>query len=114
MTDTAASTSAPVVDKVETSKPADASADTKKDADDKTESNIYSYVFTAVLAVVLIFLLYYAYCRFAENSVTEPYVKGQEQERDDPVVDFNLRESIKELQNLQRQVMKTISENSEF
>ncbi len=91
-----------------------AESNTTTDAGDKESTSIYNYIFIGVLAVALICLLYYAYCRFSENSTTEPFTKGTAQERDDPVIDFNLREAIKELQNTQRQIMKTISENSEL
>lgn len=112
---------------VQPAKSSDVPTDSKPTADTKTgdsttdssnkkeeTSNAYYYVFIGFLSVVLILLLYYAYCRFVENSVEEPFVKGQTQERDDPVIDFNLRESIKELQNLQRNIMSTISENSDI
>jgi hypothetical protein len=36
--------------------------------------------------------------------------KGVEQERDDPVVDFNLREAIRDLQGIQQRVLSTLSE----
>mgnify|MGYP000208017512 CR=1 FL=1 len=91
-----------------------AEPNTTTDAGDKESTSIYNYIFVGVLAVALICLLYYAYCRFSENSTAEPFTKGTAQERDDPVIDFNLREAIKELQNTQRQIMKTISENSEL
>ncbi len=55
-------------------------------------NNTYTYIFAAVLSVVLILLLYYAYSRFVTNTIEEPMTKGTEQERDDPVIDFNLRE----------------------
>ncbi len=77
-------------------------------------NNTYTYIFAAVLSVVLILLLYYAYSRFVTNTIEEPMTKGTEQERDDPVIDFNLREAIKDLQNMQKNVMATLSENSEF
>lgn len=88
--------------------------ETKISAEKDDSASTYNYVFIGVLSVVLILLLYYAYCRFAENSVEEPFVKGQTQERDDPVVDFNLREAIRELQNIQKKVISTISDNSDF
>lgn len=105
-------------------KPTDVSAESAaKSSDSKTTNlettdaeatSVYNYVFIAVLCVVLLLLLYYAYCRFAENSVEEPMVAGQKQERDDPIIDFNLREAIKELQTLQRNIMSTISDNSDI
>lgn len=88
------------------------STDTEETAE---KANTYNYIFIGVLAVVLILLLYYAYGRFTENSSEgEGFVKGNTQERDDPVIDFNLREAIQELQALQRNIMSTISDNSDF
>lgn len=69
-----------------------------------------TYVFIGVLTVALVLLLYYAYGRFVSNSIEEPMTKGLEQERDDPVVDFNLREAIKDLQGMQQRVLSTLSE----
>ena len=77
-------------------------------------SQLYTYIFIAVLSVALIVLLYYAYSRFTINAKGEKFTKGTEQERDDPVIDFNLREAIRELQGLQTKVLSTLSENSTF
>ena len=83
------------------------------DSDEQqSESGVYSYIFVGVLSVVLLLLLYYAYNRFVTNAVKEPFTKGNKQERDDPVVDFNLRETIEELRRLQGQVLKTLSESN--
>lgn len=95
-------------------KPSDSKPSDTKETTADDSASMYNYIFVAVLSVVLILLLYYAYCRFAENSVDEPFVKGQTQERDDPVIDFNLREAIRELQNIQRNIMSTISDNSDI
>ncbi len=78
--------------------------------DDSSGSSILRYVFIGVLTVALIILLYYAYNRFVANTLEEPMTKGVEQERDDPVVDFNLREAIKNLQGIQKRVLSTLSE----
>lgn len=80
----------------------------------KEETSMYNYIFIGVLVVVLVVLLYYAYCRFVDNSTSEPLVKGNQQERDDPVIDFNLRESINELQRIQRNILKTLSDNADI
>lgn len=79
---------------------------------EESESNMYSYIFIGVLSVVLLLLLYYAYSRFVSNSIKDPFVKGNQQERDDPVVDFNLREAIDELRQIQGRVLKTLSEQN--
>lgn len=93
------------------------SADTTKSvettkSDEKT--TVGTYIFIGVLSLVLIALIYYAYNRFVENSVEEPFTDGVEQERDDPVVDFNLREAIADLNGMQQKVLSGLSENSEF
>lgn len=74
------------------------------------EKSWLTYVFIGVLTVALVLLLYYAYGRFVSNSIEEPMTKGVEQERDDPVVDFNLREAIRDLQGIQQRVLGTLSE----
>jgi cytochrome c-type biogenesis protein CcmH/NrfG len=74
------------------------------------ERNWVTHLFIGLLAVALVLLVYYAYCRFVANSVEEPMSKGTEQERDDPVIDFNLREAIRELQNMQQRVLNSLSE----
>ena len=76
-------------------------------ADDTNTKSWFSYVFIGLLVVALVILMYYAYCRFIDNSTEEPMSKGVEQERDDPIVDFNLREAIRELQS-------TLSENMDI
>ena len=71
-----------------------------------TKTEINSYVLIGVLAFVLVCLLYYAYVQFTENS------NAQDQEKnDDPVDDFNLREAIQELQEMQKKILGTLSEN---
>lgn len=87
---------------------------TGTDATKNDDNSLYSYVFIGVLAVVLILLLYYAYGRFVENSIKDPFTDGTQQERDDPVDDFNLRDAIKELQNIQKKVVSTLSEASAY
>lgn len=74
------------------------------------DPTLVRYVFIGVLTVTLIVLLYYAYNRFVLNSIEEPMTKGLEQERDDPVVDFNLREAIRDLQGIQQKVLSSLSE----
>ena len=74
------------------------------------EKSWLTYAFIGVLTVALVLLLYYAYGRFVSNSIEEPMTKGVKQERDDPVVDFNLREAIKDLQGMQQRVLSTLSE----
>ena len=77
---------------------------------DKSESSSWgSYIFTGIAVVVLLYTCWYAYGKFVENSCAEPFVKGLTQERDDPVVDFNLRDAIKQLEGTQRNILQRIS-----
>lgn len=105
-------------DPVTSATPDVVSAPSDKDAsnlDEKTKAeanSLYTYIFIGILSVMLLLLLYYAYNRFTTNTVSDPFVEGNRQERDDPVVDFNLREAINELQQIQARVLKTLSENS--
>lgn len=81
---------------------------------DSEDKSVYTYIFIAILAVCLMLLLYFAYGRFVSGSVEESMTKGAEHERDDPVIDFNLREAIRELQNMQKQVLATLSDSTDF
>lgn len=71
-----------------------------------------NWILVGVLAVLLIGLLFYGYQKFNANK--ECMAASQESERDDPVSDFNLREAIRELQNKQARVMKTLSDISDY
>ncbi len=82
---------------------------TEKEPENKS---VLTYVFIGVLIISLVLLMYYAYNRFVANSLAEPMTKGTEQERDDPVIDFNLREAIKDLQNIQQRVLNSLSDVS--
>lgn len=77
-----------------------------------SEKQPTNWILVGVLAVVLIILVYYGYQKFNANK--ECMAVSQEGERDDPVADFNLREAIRDLQNKQAKVMKTLSNMSEY
>ena len=80
--------------------------DTTKDTE---ETSLSTYIFIGLSIVILCLLFYYAYNRFITNSIKEPLTAGLKQERDDPVVDYNLRDEIRSLENLQRNILKKIS-----
>ena len=82
---------------------------------ESSKTSMSTYIIVGALVVLLIGLLYYAYIQFVSNSTTsETMMKGLEQERDDPVIDFNLREAIRDLQNMQKNVLSTLSEVSDI
>ena len=86
----------------------------KSSPEDEESRPVFRYVMIGVITIALVLLVYYAYSRFVENSVNDGTSKNAEQERDDPVTDFNLREAIKNLQNIQNNVLKTLSEVSDM
>jgi len=85
-----------------------------KSTDDTQGGSWSKYIFIGVLTVVLILLVYYGYETFVKNSSKETFTKGVEQERDDPVIDFNLREAIRDLQTIQKNVLSTLSQTMDF
>jgi hypothetical protein len=82
-------------------------------AEPNSENNLYTYIFVGVLVAVLLLLLYYAYGRFVSNS-KKKCKKNADDNADDEVLDFNLREAIRELQQIQIRVMGTLSEQSDI
>ncbi len=70
------------------------------------KSKAYYFVL-AVIVVCVLYLLYSVYKKFVSNQ--ESFIKGNEQERTDTVVDFNLTAAIKELENLQNNILSKIS-----
>lgn len=79
------------------------------------ENSVSTYIFVAVMIIIVIFLIYYGYNKFVTNKNSKEGIsKGSTQERDDPVVDFNLREAIRDLQNIQKRVLSTLSEATDI
>jgi hypothetical protein len=89
------------------------SSDTKtsdKTGDKKTGSSVATYVFIGLFVVVLLVLLYYAYCTFIDNSTTEHVSKNKPNSRSDTSVsDFNLQDTINDLKAKQDNVLRRLS-----
>jgi hypothetical protein len=83
-----------------------------KASDDSEKTNITTYLIIGISIIAVILLLIFAYKKFIDNSDSEPFVKGLQQERDDPVMDFNLNEAIKELEGLQKKVLQKLSNDT--
>lgn len=78
----------------------------------KSETNWGRIVMVGILVALVICLLWYGYCKFVSNQkIKEKMTKDAEGERDDPVVDFNLRESIMELEDMQKRILSGLSDN---
>ncbi len=66
----------------------------------------------ACLVLAFVLLLFYVYDKWQESEDVddeEGFVEGNRQERTDPQNDFNLQEAIQELENMQENVLKTLS-----
>jgi len=74
------------------------------------EHDIWSYVVIGVCVLCVCLVVWYAYCKWQEN--TDEFVAGNRQERDDPVIDFNLRDVLTELERLQNKVLKNVSQDT--
>jgi uncharacterized membrane protein YukC len=90
----------------DTTTPLENTVDTGK----KTAGITFNWILIAVCIILVVLLIYYGYNRFVSNSVNEPYISGNKQERDDPVVDFNLSEAINELELIQRKIVNNLSD----
>ena len=86
----------------------------KNNIDDKSLPDYTKYIVYGLCAIVTILLLYYAYSRFVENSVDEPFVKGQSPERSDAAADYNLHEAVYKLENMQKRILRSVSDEVWF
>ena len=90
----------------------------KSNVNDDNDNDSYSLgskILIGFLVLVLVVLMYYAYTIFKFNSEEpETFTKGSEKENDELVINFNLRESIKELEDMQRKIMTNLTESSTF
>jgi hypothetical protein len=78
-----------------------------------TESSSALVLILYCVAIVLIFyLLYHSYQQFLENRCSDGFVAGQQQERSDVVVDFDLQGEIRQLENMQRNILNNLSSNT--
>lgn len=91
----------------------DQQLDSKLDAHTVSNSSkIITYLLYAVIIIGSMYLLYYLYNHWnkTKQMPSESFVKGNTQERDDTIADFNLHETIKDLENAQQNILKNLSE----
>lgn len=69
---------------------------------------IMTYIVIAVIIVIVIAAIWYAYSKFTKNQKTTCKVK-KDPERDEPIIDYNLRDEISELERIQNSVLKNLS-----
>lgn len=75
-----------------------------------TERGVSSYFVIGIMVIILLVLIYFAYTQFISNrDCDEAFVKGQTQERSDTAADYNLRDEIKQLDFMQSNMLKKLS-----
>lgn len=70
----------------------------------------YTYI---IIALVVFVVLYYAYHKFYKN-IDDQFIGDAVAEKTDPVSDFNLREAINDLENMQKQIISKLSASDNF
>ena len=70
---------------------------------------IAKVILIACICLAVIYLLYYAWSAFNENSQDESFVENNRSVRSDTEVDFNLEDRIKELERMQNTILQQIS-----
>jgi uncharacterized membrane protein YukC len=71
---------------------------------------VVTYVFIGLFITVLLALLYYAYYKFVDNSITKTASKKKYNDRSDkPISDFNLQDTINGLKAKQDNVLRRLS-----
>ena len=76
------------------------------------KTSIITLMCYCVIIVSIFYLIYYAYQQFLLNRCADGFVAGLEQERSDTVVDFDLRGEINQLENMQRNILNNLSNNT--
>ncbi len=77
---------------------------------DATKTSLTTYIFISVCVVILLILMYYAYSQFVENSKCNNDEPNKKTTSDDHnVIDYNLAESIKDLENTQKKILQKLS-----
>ena len=88
-------------------------------SDSDPETNKKStYILYALLIACVIYLVYYIYNHFMDNSACEDFVKGNEQVRDDPSGEnsnniaegFDLKQKISKIYETQRGIIEGLSD----
>lgn len=80
-----------------------------KGNDESEKTPIYKYILYGLCVVALLLLCYYAYNRFIANSDDCENQDDQQQEANDELPDYNLREAINNLETMQHKILKNLS-----
>ena len=73
-----------------------------------SKSNLIRFAVIGICILVVMYMMYYVYCKFYENSLTEHFI--QKQERDDTAAEgYNLHKEIEILKNIQNGIISQLS-----
>ena len=79
---------------------------------EEPKSGWISYVLTGIIIVLVIFLIWYGYSTFIEQQSDPEETTKCETETEDPqILEYNLSETIENLEKKQRDILKDVSDN---
>ena len=94
-------------------KSANVSGDVNNDSDstDATGARpVITYITIGLVVVIIAILIYFGYRSFVGNS--DKCDEESAPDKDEAITDFNLRDAIRRLQEMQKRIMNTLSDNS--
>ncbi len=81
---------------------------------DTEKSNLITYCLISALVIGVLYIIYIAYEQFVKKSKSEEkFTKKPQDDEDNPVIDFNLQESISELQTIQAKTVSQLSQETD-
>jgi hypothetical protein len=86
--------------------------ETKKEETGEKKTNVLLIIFVLVIIAVILYIMYVAVCSFKKETRLEGVANALMPERDDPMMDFNLRDTINQLNSMQFKLLQRISNNS--
>lgn len=80
-----------------------------KDSDTNTTYTIGKYILIGICVLLICFVLYYAYKTFLSNSDTDEIVNKKNKTSETASSNYDLRNAIKKLKNMQDRILRNIS-----
>lgn len=72
---------------------------------EESDSSLYTYILIGLGVIIFIILAWYIYSKFTENACKD----DDKAEKDENIMDYNLREEIQKLEQMQRNILKKVS-----
>jgi hypothetical protein len=82
-------------------------------SDDK-KTSLSTYIVVGVICLAVVLLLWYAYQCFTTNASEEDCMsnkkKNKDKDRDETIANYNLQDAVYQLENIQADVLKNLSD----